>query len=196
MSNSLSYGRVFAILAFATVAALGATALFLTHPSAPASAHQTGGSGNHFLWVKAIPNGPNYAVAVQDHAGTYEYRSGQVMITDSHRNTVNITNGKCKRGKNYPFCFGDLGSPEIEYTHENDGHHLLDYDWGPLECIGPRNDLGECWLNTTSLGWLTIPIEAEGTRRIPISFEDNQEYAWVPCFCPVKTTYSPVYEVD
>ena len=160
------------------------------------SAHQTGGSGNHFLFVKTIPTGGLYAVSVQDHAGTYESRSGQVMLTSFHRNTVNITNGKCKKGINYPFCFGDLGSPEIEYTHENDGHHLLDYDWGLLDCIGPVNDLGECWSNGTALGWLTIPIEAEGSRRIPISFGDTQQYAWFPCLCPIKTTYSPVYEVD
>ena len=58
------------------------------------------------------------------------------------------------------------------------------------------NDFGECWSNGTALGWLTIPIEAEGSRRIPISFGDTQQYAWFPCLCPIKTTYSPVYEVD
>ena len=118
------------------------------------------------------------------------------MLTSSHRNTVDISNGKCRGGSNYPFCFGELGSPEIEYTHENDGHHLLDYGWELVDCIGPHNSLGECWGNGTSLGWLTIPVEAEGSRRISISFQDAQQYAWFPCLCSVKTTYSPVYEVD
>ena len=118
--------RVSAILVIAAIAAFAATALFLVRSSVPASAHQTGGSGNHFLFVKTIPTGGLYAVSVQDHAGTYESRSGQVMLTSFHRNTVNITNGKCD-GISHPLsCFGDLGSPEIEYTHENDGHHLLD----------------------------------------------------------------------
>lgn len=168
--------RISATLALALITVFAAAAMSLFHSSLPAGAHQTGGSGNHLYWVMAIPRGPYYSVAVQDHAGTYEYRSGQVMLMSSHRNTVNITNGKCLRGLNYPFCFGELGSPQIEYTHENNGYYLLDDDWELLDCIGPVNDLGECWYNDTLLGWLTIPVDAEGSRRIPISFQDAQQY--------------------
>ena len=54
------------------------------------------------------------------------------------------------------------------------------------------------WLETRDhfQRWLTIPNQAEGSRRIPISFQDAQQYTWFPCLCPVKTTYPPVYDVD
>ena len=70
------------------------------------SAHLASKSDDNGPLLMRAPLGIPFPVTVYSSGSTHEHRDDSVMVTDVHRNFVNLPNGKCGKATDlYPTCF-------------------------------------------------------------------------------------------
>jgi hypothetical protein len=64
-----------------------------------------------------------------------------------------------------------------------------------FDCFVGVDDLAKCWASDTSLGWLTIPIDADMKRALVIQPGQSTPFIFVSRMCG-SVTITNEYQVD
>lgn len=182
------------------LAALGYMGWSLSGTISSAFAHTVSDSDTNGRWAMRAPWGlPIFVVTIHSQGYTSEHRDGQVMLTDYHYNFVHLPNGRCgQHDDQYPTCFA-LVNPHAVYSHATNEYTLTGSDdWDALtgsDCFVGVDDLAKCWESDTSLGWFTIPIDADMNRAVVIQPGQSTPFIFVPCMCG-SVTITNEYQVD